>query len=930
MGMPTTVTSSMGQVWDQTVHHIKTIYGTSVSTYSSTPNFPLFGPGQGCTCGPIFWLLCFCLIVDSFDPDLATAVFASATMEVVVQTLGTAFVDDSSLSVTSNYQHDNALDMASNMSLENSKTIRSLNTIAQHWERLLFSTGGAINMQKSFWYLLAWVWKNGTPKLVTTKSAPGEMELTSGSSTTLTTVPRLEVTDSFRTLGVYISPSGSQLKQTKILRQNSEQYYIHVNSSTLSPDEAYTSYMQYLRPKIIYPLPCSSLTQKQCQYVQAPALAALIPKLHVNRHIAHVIIFGAHRYGGLSLPDLYTDQGYGQLKLLIGHIKLGDDIGKLILIAMSHLQLHIGSEFPFFTCSYPPYAKWIDQNWLASIWKHMHQLQIKVEVENHWTPRRARQNDVLLMDEFMKYNLTPSQLRMINYCRLYLQVLLLSDIATADGRFILPSIFQGSRAAHRTSSLHWPRQTAPPASAWNIWRLALGYIATNRKLNTKLGSWITFPHQKWEWFTDMSSETVYLQKNNTWTAYQPVASPLESTRTTRQTKLWYNKTSCQQSDPVVLSIVPTTVYIDKRDPNFFHTDHSPNPIPVTTPRTPNTTVWVLPPHDHAFVDTPEFYQRIIGLEPPVDRDVGFQIATGIELETLITCSDGSFDPQTKKGSHGWVLSNTDRVTLAQGSGPADGHPTLMSSYRAELGGLIAILYTIYRICQFHQVSSGKFNYYCDNKGVLTNVFSNKPTTITQFLHADYDLVYVAKQLVTLIPATIVANWVKGHYTGEYREHKHDLNEQADKLATKFNACPPTVLKQVRMPCTVPGYAIRLVYDGSTITNKLHKTMSQALHGPKFVSHLKQKNDWNDSTFQRIHWDAHERAFTSHTRNNQIMIAKIIHKLVNTNYQNHKFFENHHFARAVRPQSKQCNTFYLAPPQDQQKPEKVPSLLCKQI
>lgn len=166
-------------------------------------------------------------------------------------------------------------------------------------------------MQKSFWYLIAWVWKNGIPNLVTTKSAPGEMELTSGSSPSLISVPSLEATDSFRTLEVYIPPSGSQLKQTKILRQHSEHYNIHVNNSTLTSDEAYTSYMQYLHPKIIYPLPCLSLTQKQ---YQTPALAALIPNLHANRHIAHVIIFGEHRYGDLSLPDLYTGQGYGQFR----------------------------------------------------------------------------------------------------------------------------------------------------------------------------------------------------------------------------------------------------------------------------------------------------------------------------------------------------------------------------------------------------------------------------------------------------------------------------------------------------------------------------------------------------------------------------------------------------------------------------------------
>jgi hypothetical protein len=124
-------------------------------------------------------------------------------------------------------------------------------------------------------------------------------------------------------------------------------------------------------------------------------------------------------------------------------------------------------------------------------------------------------------------------------------------------------------------------------------------------------------------------------------------------------------------------------------------------IPVTLPQIPNTTVWDLPNTDHAFVDTPEFYQRIIGMEPSLEKDVGVKNATGIELETLITCSDGCFDPQTKTGSHAWVLSDTDKTILAQESGPVDGHPTLISSCRAELGGLIAIFIAYANINELH-------------------------------------------------------------------------------------------------------------------------------------------------------------------------------------------------------------------------------------
>jgi hypothetical protein len=65
--------------------------------------------------------------------------------------------------------------------------------------------------------------------------------------------------------------------------------------------------------------------------IQAPALAVLLPKLHPNRHTSRAVLFGSQKYGGLGLPELYTDQIYGQLKLLIGHLKLQDEAGRQIL-----------------------------------------------------------------------------------------------------------------------------------------------------------------------------------------------------------------------------------------------------------------------------------------------------------------------------------------------------------------------------------------------------------------------------------------------------------------------------------------------------------------------------------------------------------------------------------------------------------------------
>ncbi len=74
--------------------------------------------------------------------------------------------------------------------------------------------------------------------------------------------------------------------------------------------------------------------------------------MHFNRHTPRAILFAGPRYGSLSLPELYTNQSYGQLSLLVGHLKWDDDTGQLILSMLTHLQLQVGSSTAVLTTSY--------------------------------------------------------------------------------------------------------------------------------------------------------------------------------------------------------------------------------------------------------------------------------------------------------------------------------------------------------------------------------------------------------------------------------------------------------------------------------------------------------------------------------------------------------------------------------------------------
>jgi hypothetical protein len=186
--------------------------------------------------------------------------FLSACRSVLVEVMGASFVDDSLLGVTSEYVHDPDLSHSVNHNQKVNHMVSRLKLLAQYWERLLFSTGGAINMQKSHWYLMTWLWTNGIPCLATIRTTPSNLTLTTGHDTSETVVPRIKPTQAYRTLGTYLAGLGAQTKKAAIIRSHSESYKESLQSASLTLVDAYWSYMMFLRPKLTYPLPCCSLT----------------------------------------------------------------------------------------------------------------------------------------------------------------------------------------------------------------------------------------------------------------------------------------------------------------------------------------------------------------------------------------------------------------------------------------------------------------------------------------------------------------------------------------------------------------------------------------------------------------------------------------------------------------------------------------------
>ncbi len=117
--------------------------------------------------------------------------------------------------------------------------VENLQLLSQTWEWVLFSTGGAIIISKSFWVLVGWHWSNGKDNLITSEFSVDDLLLTEGYNIEeLITVPRISPYTPYRILGLHISPSGSSITTTIILKEKSIDYATKISGSNLTREDA--------------------------------------------------------------------------------------------------------------------------------------------------------------------------------------------------------------------------------------------------------------------------------------------------------------------------------------------------------------------------------------------------------------------------------------------------------------------------------------------------------------------------------------------------------------------------------------------------------------------------------------------------------------------------------------------------------------------
>ena len=127
------------------------------------------------------------------------------------------------------------------------------------------------------------------------------------------------------------------------------------------------------------------------------------------------------------------------------------------------------------------------------------------------------------MSEISKLKLPKQQTIQINACRLYLQVVTLSDIVNPDGRTINHYFLDVTKPIQPSSTVRWSNQPLPSPQACNLWKKTVRKVFNISNYNTlphhqQLKEWIV-PYSlrkmsnRWNYSKDQN-EIYELNQNN--------------------------------------------------------------------------------------------------------------------------------------------------------------------------------------------------------------------------------------------------------------------------------------------------------------------------------------------------------------------------------------------------------------------------------
>ena len=349
---------------------------------------------------------------------------------------------------------------------------------------------------------------------------------------------RNEPTTSLEGLGVYLQPAGSDDDQFKYMMDNIDQWLKQVLHSSLPPSLNFTALHSRILRRLHYPLAATCLTPEQCRAMEVKLYSRTLPRCGISSKLPLAMRYCPRRFMGLAIPEFITHQDIQHTFELLSSYDTNNTMAQQLQVSIELIHLLIGTQNWIFDQIDNGIIDMIDNSWVKSTWEYIitHNFTIKT---NSISFQHPRAHDKFIMEHINELPISRMDKTRLNSCRVYLQILTLSDMADAGGTQLMENALKGRRDPSRPSNLNWPTQGRPCEYDWHLWRYHITRMFSrprSRLLVQPLGRWITSTHQTWEWWFHNDNRTVYHQQGNTCVRY--ILAP-NRRRNTRSHSEWY-------------------------------------------------------------------------------------------------------------------------------------------------------------------------------------------------------------------------------------------------------------------------------------------------------------------------------------------------------------------------------------------------------
>jgi exonuclease III len=834
----------------------KTALGPSKSSYGHSPETPIFGTGQGSCASPSLWLHISCFLMDILDSHSFGFKAVSVTKSRQVKVHNQGFVDDTSL--------------MSNGGSSIEELISRLQSDAQTWSNLLFSSGGLLELSKCLYYIAAFQFDaTGNPSAYTPHHSP--LQLSTNDSSQFVNIKLLEPDMAHKTLGCFRSLNGDETTQYNHLLKLSQSWAIKLHTRYFSRQEAWMIYHNYFLPQLLYSMQTTNLSKAQCETIQSPVVNAILPLLGFNRHTSRNIVFAPSHFGGIGLTDLYTEVYSNRLESIVTHTRSEtSEIGKLFLINLEYIQILTGQSIPYLTASSP--ITYIQTNWFSGLHEFMIQQELQINIENLWRPSIQRHNDKVIMDN---HSSDPNQrLQVINNWRLFFQVNTLSDMTTADGLKLCsvyltyPSTDVTPLHPERSTNLSWPVQGKPSQRSFCYWKHHILTLANSDRfgnLRTKLGDWNSTLSSDNRWQSYYASKKIYIFDSALQAFY--VCEPQPNSRRSGI----YLKTNV-----TVLTIPTDSMPVSCTIHDTLITVASPPKQNIHSTRPPTITSF------DEYLDTlSPWEQRLLSMWSSVPKPALTKFL--LHDPTLVMVSDGGC--KTPKGSYGAIIGTTASDTIATIEGFAKSGYSPMTSFRCEAYGMLASFCFFKHLCIYFKVKgyNRQLDYYCDGLSLIKRISFSRFQLITDKTRQkeDFDLeVQILQEIrhIEHLGFRVTVNFVRGHQkiTDESPTAAR-FNELADSLASRnlhaHNTWLPFDL--------LPTMKVILTYNKLLITGSIKNILRSHVLFPRIHTETSKQLKNSSNLVSKLWWDVIKKTLPRFSRSDRHRIIKFNYDLLHT-------------------------------------------------